>query len=117
GLLELADQRREILVALRDLLVERLLEALLVHGLPRFLGEAFAVGRLVVDDGDLLALVFRGEELAGDTALHVGTASDVEHVAAALRGRILRELRIAGRGSDLQDARLGVGSRGLDRRA
>ena len=63
GCLDLGDERREVLLAGVDALVEDFLHAACVHRLLGLVGEALAVGRLVVDDGDLLAL-----ELVGDVA-------------------------------------------------
>ena len=110
--LHLRDQRIEVLVALRVGLVHLLLHAGLVQRLLHLVGQAFAVGRLVVKDGDVLALVGLGDVVAGDRALLVVAAADAERVpqVAFGEGRIGRGRR------DLQHAAVGIGLRRRDRR-
>ena len=61
--------RRRDRIANIDALEEHLFDALAIDRLLGFLGEALAVGGLVVDDGDLLALEVLEDVLAGDLAL------------------------------------------------
>src|SRR5262249_21966178 len=84
-------------------LVERLL------GLVR---KALAVGGLVVEDRDVLALEILGDVIAGDRALLVVTAADARHVPELALG----EQRIGGGRRDLQHVRVGIGLGGWDRR-
>src|SRR6266536_2551186 len=109
--LELRHQRIEVLVALGIGLVELLLHAGLVERLLGLVGQAFAVGRLVLKTRAVLALVVLGHEVAGDRALLVVAAADPERVpqAAVREGWIGR-----GRG-DLQHVALGIGLGGRDR--
>src|SRR5665811_2072952 len=62
-------------------------------------GETFAVGGLVVDDGDVLALEVLDEVLAGDGALVMVAAADAEDVPHLALG----DGRIGGGRRDLQD--------------
>src|SRR6185437_14902261 len=99
-LLDLRDQRRIIFFAGVDAFVEHFLNAGFVDRLLRFVGEALAVGRLVIDDGDLLALEVLGDIPAGNQALLIvasAGAEDVPHVAFG-------DGRIGGRRRDLQNA-------------
>ena len=93
--LHLRDQRIEVLVALRVGLVHLLLHAGLVQRLLHLVGETFAVGRLVLKDGDVLALVVLGDVVAGHRALLVVAAADAERVphVAFGEGRIGRGRR------------------------
>jgi hypothetical protein len=80
GLLDLGDDRRIVLFPRVDALVEDLLDAKLVHVAERSVGEALAVGRLVMDDGDPLALELIARELSPDHALLVVAAAGAERV-------------------------------------
>ena len=104
--------RVEVLVALVVGLVHLLLDAGLVERLLGLVGEAFAVGGLVVEDGDVLALVVLGDVVAGDQALLVVAAADAGHVPELALG----ELRIGRGRRDLQHVAVGIGFRGRDRR-
>jgi hypothetical protein len=77
-----------------------------------FVGEALAVGALVVDDGDLLALEVLGQVGAGHQALLVVATHDAEDVLQAALG----DLRV-GRHRRHRDLRLVVDVGGRDRRA
>jgi hypothetical protein len=55
-LLQLRHERGIVLLARVDAFVHDLLEALAVHGLLGLVGEALAVGGLVVDDATFLPL-------------------------------------------------------------
>ena len=115
GLLHLADQGGEVFVALIDRFVHDLLEAELVCRLLGLVGKTFAVGGLVVNDRDLLALVMIGEILAGDRALRVVAAADAEDVVPPLFRGIVGQGRI-GRGRRyLQHPGLVIDRRGRDR--
>src|SRR6185312_7261398 len=116
GLLHLADQRRKILVAGIDRFVQRFLHARRVERLARLVGEAFAVGRFVVDDRDRLALEMRGEIIAGDLTLLVVAAADAEYVDPALFQGVVGEGGIGRCRRDLQDSAVGIDRRGRDRR-
>src|SRR5262249_16605333 len=59
------------------------LEALCVDRLAGLLGEALAVGGLVVDDGDALAFEFRGNERTGHDALLVVAPAHTKYVPRA----------------------------------
>jgi hypothetical protein len=66
-----------------------------------------------VQDGDLLAAVGIGQEVAGDDALLVVAAADAKHVVLAFLG----QLRVGGGRRDLQHALLLVDLGGRDRGA
>ena len=112
GVLHLGDQRGEVLVARGDRLVHGLLDAARVQLLLELVGEALAVGRLVVDDRDLAADVVVDHVVAGEGALLVVATAHPEDVFEALLG----QLRIGRGRRDLQDAFLvvdrGRGDRG-----
>src|SRR5262249_58570101 len=77
-------ERRVILLSDTDAFVEDFPHALGVHGLLGFVGEALAVGGLVVNDRDLLVFEVLGDVFARDRALLVVAAAgaeDVPHVA------------------------------------
>ena len=63
GLLELGDERRIVLLAGGDRLVHLLLLAGRVERLLGLVGEALAVSRLVVDEGDLLVGEMRWRDI------------------------------------------------------
>ena len=84
GRLDLGYQRGEVLVAHVDAFVEHFLDPALLFMFLRLVGEALPIRGLVVNDGDLLALEFLGDVVAGDRALLVvapAGAEDVPHVA------------------------------------
>ena len=113
GFLHLGDQRREVLVADVDAFVHDFRDAGGVHRLLGLVGEALAVGGLVVDDGDLGVLELLGEIGAGDRALLVVAAAGAERVPQAALG----EVRVGRGRRDLEDAVLGIDFRGRDRDA
>ncbi len=100
GVLELGDERGEILLAGADAFVDHLGDAEIVHRLLRLVGETLAVRRLVVDDGDLLILQMLGDVLAGDGALLIVATAGAEHVPQLALGY----QRVGGRRRDHQDA-------------
>src|SRR5215204_6264734 len=112
-LLQLRDEGRVVLLAGVDALVHDLLQALLVHRLLGLVGEALAVGGLVVDDGDLLALEALGEIAAGDLALLVVAAAGAEGVPLSALG----QARVRRGGRRLDDAGFLVDLGGRDRDA
>ena len=75
-----------------DRFEHRLGDAALVEPLLGLLGEAFAVGLAVVEDGDRLVAPALGEQIACDPALEIVPADHAEHVGEALLG----ELRVGG---------------------
>src|SRR5882762_4299146 len=102
----------KILVALVVGLEHLLGKAGLVERLLGFVGEAFAVGGLVVEDGDVLAFVGFRNVFGGDQALLIVAAADARHVPELALG----EQRVGGGRRDLQDVALGIGFRRRDRR-
>ena len=114
GGLQLGDERAIVLLAGREGLVHDLLQAGRIHRLLGLVGEAFAVGGLVVQDRDVLALELRRQILAGDAALLVVAAADAEHVGA---GALVGQLRIGRGRRDLDDAFVRVDLGGGDRGA
>ena len=100
GVLQLGDERGEILLAGADAFVDHLGDAEIVHRLLGLVGEALAVRRLVVDDGDLLVLQIVGDVLAGDAALLIVAAAGAEHVPQLAFG----DRRVGGRRRDHQHA-------------
>src|SRR4029079_7946376 len=99
GLLDLGHKRRKVLLSGVDAFVEDFLHAALVEGFFCFVGEAFAVRRLVVHEGDLLALEMFDNVFAGDFALLVITSADAENVPHVAFG----DFWVGRRGRDLQD--------------
>src|SRR3954469_8574034 len=106
------DDRVEVLVALVVGLVHLLGDAGLVERLLGLVRKTLAVGGLVVEDGDILALVVLGDVLGGDQALLVVAAAYARHVPQSAIG----ELRIGGGGSNLEHVAVGIGFRRGDRR-
>src|SRR3546814_20410666 len=80
GRLHLRHQRRVILLARSDAFEHGLLHALGIQALPGFLGEALTVSGLVMQDGDLLALVLGQNVVTGEDALLIVKAADAEGV-------------------------------------
>ncbi len=112
GLLELGDERRVVLLAGGVGLGQDLLLAGRVHRLPGLLGEAFAVGGLVVDDGDVLVGEMARQIFAGDAALLIIAAAYPIDVGA---GTVVGEGGIGRGGRDLHHVRLGIDLRRRDR--
>ena len=102
----------KILVALVVGLEQLFGHAGLVERLLGLVGKTFAVGGLVVEDGDVLALVVLGDVVAGDRALLVVAAADARHVPELALG----EQRVGRGRRDLQHVAVGIGFRGRDRR-
>ncbi len=110
--LQARDDSIKILVALVVALEHLLGDAGLVQRLPGLVGEAFSIGRLVVQDRDILALVVLGNVLAGDKTLLVVAAADAQHIGELAFG----EQRIGRARRDLQHIAVGIGLRCRDRR-
>src|SRR5262249_49859265 len=110
--LHLGHQRVEVLVALGIGLVHLFFHAGLVQRLLHLVGETFAVGRLVVENRNVLAAIVLGDVVAGDRTLLIVAAADPERVPQAAVG----ERRIGRGGRDLQHAAVGIGLRRWDRR-
>ena len=102
----------KILVALVVGFEHLLGDAGLVERLLGLVGETFAVGGLVVEDGDVLALVVLDDVFGGDQALLVVAAADARHVPQLAFG----EQRIGRGRRDLQHVAVGIGFRRRDRR-
>src|SRR6266446_7295015 len=102
----------KILVALVVGLEHLFGKAGLVERLLGFVGEAFAVGGLVVEDGDVLAFVIFRNVFGGDQALLIVVAADARHVPELALG----EQRVGGSRRDLQYVAVGIGFRRRDRR-
>src|SRR6266849_7153659 len=77
----------------------------LVERLLGFVGEAFAVGGLVVEDGDVLAFVILRNVFGGDQALLIVAAADARHVPELALG----EQRVGRGRRDLQYVAIGIG--------
>src|SRR5262245_36145156 len=80
GRLDLGYECGEVLVVLVDALKEHLLETLGVEVLARLLGETLAIGRLVVHDGDFLALEILEDVIGCDGALLIVAPTGAEDV-------------------------------------
>ena len=102
----------KILVALVVGFEHLLGEAGLVQRLLGLVGETLAVGGLVVEDGDVLALVVLRDVLGGDQALLIVAAADARHVPELALG----EQRVGRGRRDLQHVAVGIGFGGRDRR-
>ena len=113
GRLELADQRRIILLAGGIGLVHGLFDAQRLEPLEGLVGKSLAVGGLVMEDRDVLAGEVLGKEIAGDKALLVVAAAGAERVPHAALG----QQRVGGGRRYLKDAFLVIGFRGGDRGA
>jgi hypothetical protein len=94
---------RIVLLAGGDRLAQSRLDALGFHRLGHFVGQALAVGALVVDHRNLLALELLGEVGTGHLALLVITTGDGEDVLQAAIG----DLRV-GRHGDHRDVGLDI---------
>src|ERR1700676_5556714 len=106
------NDRGEVLVALVIGLEHLFGEAGLVERLLGLIGEAFAVGGLVVEDGDVLALIVLRDVLGGDQSLLIVAAADTRHVPQLALG----EQRIGRGRRNLQHVAVGIGFRRRDRR-
>jgi hypothetical protein len=100
-------------VLLVPLFARQHLDAGGLEGLLDFVGETFAVGSRVIDDGDELGLVLAGEVTGNRRTLLVVTADDAEHALEALLG----QRRIGGGTRDHRQAGLVVDGRGGNRGA
>ena len=111
GCLELADERRIVLLARRISLVHRLADAETRKLLAGLVGQAFAVGRLVVKDGDILASEMVRQEGAGHGTLLVVAPAGAKDIVEAL----LRQQRVSRGRRNLQHTFLVIGLGGGDR--
>ena len=111
--LDLRDDGRIILLADVDAFVEHFLLAAGVHEAARRVGEALAVRRLVVQDGDLLVLELAERQVGPQLALLVVAAAGAERVPQLAVG----DLRVGGGRGDEQDAVVGVDLARRDRHA
>ena len=84
--LELGNERGEILVALVEGLVELFFHAGGIERLLHLVGEAFAVRRLVVDDGDVFAVKVFRQIVGGEAALLVIASASAKRVPHAAFG-------------------------------
>src|SRR5262245_39945702 len=109
---QLGDQRVEVLVTFGVGLKELFFSACFVESFLCLVGETFSVGGLVVQDGNVLALVVLCNEVAGDAALLVVAAANTECVPKLA----LSEGRVGGGRRDLEHATFGIGLGGRDRR-
>ncbi|MCY1294298.1 hypothetical protein D9M69_416600 [compost metagenome] len=109
GLLDLGDQRGEVLVAGVQAFEQGHGDAFAFQGLLDRGGDAFTVLLLVVDHGDVGRLDHISDEVAGGRALHAVQADGAEHQFVATAG----DVRAGGGGGDHQDAvvLIDVGSR------
>ncbi len=106
------NDRGEVLVALVVGLEHLFGEAGLVERLLGLVGEALAVGGLVVEDRDVLALVEFRDVVGGDETLLIVAAADTRDVPELALG----EQRIGRGRCDLQHVAVGIGFRRRDRR-
>ena len=88
GLLELGDQRGEVLVAGVDAFEHGNLGAFAFQGLLDRGGDAFAVLLLVVNDGNGLRLDVVGDEVTGGRALQAVQADGTEYQLVATSGDV-----------------------------
>src|SRR5882672_5690329 len=102
--------RVKVLVALVVGFVHLFGKAGLVKRLLGFVGEAFAVGGLVVEDGDVLAFVEFRNVIGGDQALLIVAAADPRHVPELA----FREQGIGRGRRNLQHVAVGIGFRCRD---
>ena len=106
-LLDPGDDRRIVLLALVDAFIKHFIQAERIEALFGFVGETLAIGRLVVEDGDLLRPL-AAEKFRGDGALLIVAAAGAEDRLDAAFG----DFRIGRTGRDLDDVVLGVDVRG-----
>src|SRR5204862_7471188 len=104
----LGDEGGEIAFTLGVGLIHLFLHARLVQGLLGLVGQAFAVGGLVVEDRDVLVGEGLGEVSARHRALLIVASANPEGVPKPSLG----EGRIGGSRRNLQDAAFGIGFRG-----
>src|SRR4029079_6709548 len=97
-----------------DRLLHRRLLAGLAHRLFGFRGEAFAIGGLVVNEGDVLVGEIGSKIFAGDAALLIVAAADTVDVGSGALGG---EGRVGGGRRDLHHVAVGIDLRGRDRRS
>src|SRR4029078_6977865 len=110
--LQARDDGVKVLVALVVGFEHLLGDAGLVERLLGLVGTALTVGGLVVQDGNVLALVVLGNVVGGDNALLIVTAADARHVPALALGE-----QLSGRGRrNLQHVAVGIGFGSRDRR-
>ena len=88
-----------------------------VQRLVGLVGDALAVGRLVVEHRDLGVLVVLDDVGADRRALHVVAAAGAEHRGVALGGRVVGQLDVGRGRGDLQDLGFLVDVRRRDRAA
>jgi len=112
GILHLGDECRVVLFTGGVGLVQGFRLPGSIERLAGFVREAFAIGRLVVNDGDLLACIVFGKEIAGNNALGIVTAADTMGVPQAFFG----EYRVGRGAADHHDAFLGIDISRRDRR-
>src|SRR4029079_4963156 len=110
--LHLGNQRSVVLFARRVRLIEGFLHACAVERLASFIGKAFAVGSLVVENGNSLAREISGHEFSSDDALSVITAANPVSVPQTLLG----EFGVGRSRRDLEDPFLGIDCGSGDRR-
>src|SRR3954467_3444063 len=110
--LHAGDDGGKILVALVVGFEHLFGEAGFVERLLGFVGKAFAVGGLVVQDRNVLALVGFCDVVGRDQSLLVVTPADPRHVPKLALG----EQRVGRGRRDLQHVAVGIGFRCRDRR-
>ena len=114
GLLHLGDECRVVLFAGRVRLFEGRFHARLFEVHLGLVGETLAIGRLVVDDGDLGVGEILDDVGRSHFALLVITTADAED---AVTRALVGEVRIGRRRGDLDDLLVGINLAGRDRRA
>ena len=107
---DLGNQGAEVFLAPGQALFQHRLDAALGQLRSGGVGQAFAVGVLVVDHRDFLALEHVDDVVAGDDALLVVTPAHTEHGAQAAFGH----LWVGGAWGDGDDARFVVNLRRRD---
>ncbi|MNT32690.1 hypothetical protein D3C72_1685860 [compost metagenome] len=91
--LQAGDDGAEILVARIETFVDDFGDAACVDRALEAVGEALAVGGLVVEDGDALVLEVLDDIGSGDLGLLVVTAAGAQHVPEAAGGQVRRGCR------------------------
>src|SRR5215207_484418 len=94
--------------------VDGFLAACGIQSLASFVSQAFAIGALVVEDGDDLAGESLGKIIAGHDALLVVTAADAENTGSRA---LIGEGRVSRSGGDLDQVFLGIDGGGRNRRS